>query len=252
MEGSRDLGEDYFESLCSQEQYLESNYEDLVEVLEGLEGLLDDGCSEERQLELIRGLASGCGKLNGSLIDLKFGKYNTREAQVKMQKGNNDQKLVNEVSQYQDYFALVETVNQDMLVYINLLERLASDLFIQVEDAQFKDNEVIMVDEVAAPVEVQDVLKKYITESSETSVLRDELDKYLNEIKMERAELTIKNKFSLQPTLNELSKEVNYWRKEWDNMEMLMFGDGPNSMKRMMKNIESLRAKALTSIKEQN
>ena len=59
---------------------------------------------------------------------------------------------------------------------------------------------------------------------------------------MARAKFGLENKYSLKERLSTLTKELNHWRKEWDDIEMLMFGDDAHSMKKMIQKIDSLKS----------
>lgn len=242
--------ESYFESLCAQEQYLQTNYSETQSIIKILKSLANEEASDEEIIALLKKLTDKYQSLTASSIDLKYSKYDTREAQIAMmnlgEKGARGSEL-DSVPDFQEYSLLVENINKELLVYMNLLGRLSSDLAKQIELTDTAVTPVI-VDDWCPPEEILSILEKFTTETTKTSELRSKLQHYLDQIKMERARFTLENEYSLKETLDKLNMEVNYWRKEWDNIEMLMFGDGPNSMKRMMKNVNTLRSKMMNTM----
>ncbi|GAV53208.1 hypothetical protein ZYGR_0AI04920 [Zygosaccharomyces rouxii] len=242
---SADLEFTYFDSLCEEDQALQQNYEQLQDVLQILKNLSEPGRSEEDQLQSLRNLAGSHEKLVSSSIDLRYTKYKTRESQVtsgkRFKRNENHSKLQN-VQGLREYVTLVEHVNKDSLDYVNLLQRLSVDLAKQIEISDPKVSEFV-VNNWSPPDDMQSILEQLADPEKDSTQLRSRLDQHLDQIKMERAKYTIENKYSLQETLNEVNKEMNYWRRNWNAIENLMFGDSAHSIKKMLQSIDLLRTK---------
>ncbi|GAV48192.1 hypothetical protein ZYGR_0I04890 [Zygosaccharomyces rouxii] len=242
---SADLEFTYFDSLCEEDQALQQNYEQLQDVLQILKNLAEPGKSEDDQLQSLQYLAESHEKLVSSSIDLRYTKYKTRESQVtngkRFRRNENHSKLQN-VQGLKEYVTLMEHVNKESLDYVNLLQRLSVDLAKQIEISDPEVSEFV-VDNWSPPDGMQSILEQLADPDNDSTHLQSQLDQYLDQIKMERAKYTIENKYSLQETLNEVNKEVNYWRRNWNAIESLMFGDSAHSIKKMLQSIDLLRAK---------
>lgn len=242
---SADLEFTYFDSLCEEDQALQQNYEQLQDIIHVLQNLADPGKSEEDQLQLLKSLAKSHEKLASSSIDLRYSKYRTRESQVtngkRFRRNENHDKLQN-VQGLKEYVTLMEHVNADSLEYINLLQRLSVNLAKQIEISDPKVSE-FMVNNWTPPADMQSILEQLADLEEDPAQSQSQLEQYLDQIKMERAKYTIENKHSLQETLNEVNKEVNYWRRNWNAIENLMFGDSAHSIKKMLQSIDLLRTK---------
>lgn len=242
---SADLEFTYFDSLCEEDQALQQNYEQLQEVLQTLKNLAEPGKSEDDQLQSLRNLANSHEKLVSNSIDLRYTKYKTRESQVangkRFRRNENHSKLQN-VQGLKEYVTLMEHVNKESLDYVNLLQRLSVDLAKQIE---ISDTEVgeFAVNNWNPPADMQSILEQLADPEKDSTQLQLQLTHYLDQIKMERAKYTIENKYSLQETLNEVNKEVNYWRRNWNTIENLMFGDSAHSIKKMLQSIDLLKTK---------
>lgn len=234
-----------FDMLCEQEQALQENYRRLDAVVKVLKELAETGKTEPEQVQLLQSLSEEYHQLVGSSIDLRYVKYQTREAQIaalKRTRRNDDYTRLKNVEGLAEFVTLYETLNIDNLKYVNLLERLSVDLVKEIEIADPSVTE-FDVDMWNPPKGIFEILEELALSGTDMASVRSRLTGYLDQIKMERAKYTIENKHSLQGILRDLNKEVSNWRKEWDSIENVMFGDGSNSMKKMLQNIDSLRTK---------
>lgn len=242
---SGDLEFTYFDSLCEEDQALQQNYEQLQNVMQILKNLTESEKSEDDQLQSLRNLVGAHEKLVSSSIDLRYTKYKTRESQVtnskRFRRNENHGKLQN-VQGLKEYVTMIEHVNKESLDYVNLLQRLSVDLAKQIEISEPGVSEFV-VNNWNPPHDMQLILEQLADPKKDSTQLQSQLDQHLDQIKMERAKYTIENKYSLQETLNEINKEVNYWRRNWNAIENLMFGDSSHSMKKMLQSIDLLRTK---------
>lgn len=242
---SRDSESNYFDMMCEQEQVLQENHRQLHCVIGLLKDLANPEAPEADRILLLQSLSKEYKRLTSSSVDLRFIKYQTRESQIsalKRTRRNINPSKLQTIEDLGEYITLHETVGRDSLEYINLLERLSVDLAKQIEIADPAVTEFV-VDNWNPPKGIFAILEELENPDTDAADLRSRLSRYLDQIKMERAKYTIQNKYSLQETLRNLNKEVNDWRKEWDSIENLMFGDSSHSMKKMLQNIELLKSK---------
>ncbi|CCE61604.1 hypothetical protein TPHA_0A05300 [Tetrapisispora phaffii CBS 4417] len=249
--------EDYFEALCAEEENVHANYGELKKMVSILKDLTNEDSSDEELISKLKELEKVHYAVKKSTADLKFSKFKVRNTEVNVIEnsklnGNNDYQhdlignKINEVENIKEYIETIENLNSDLMIYTNLLGRLSVGLIQQVQVSNTENSE-IMINDYPPPEEIVSILEKFNTETTETDDLRGQLDDYLQKIKMDRAKYTLENEYLLKDSLLTLSKEVNYWRKEYDNLEMLMFSDGPNTIMKMMKNVDSLRLKVTGS-----
>lgn len=235
----------YFDSLCEEEQYLQENYSKLHNVLKTMKSLAQPGKSDEDRLQLLYSLQSSHQELVDSSIGLRYVKYKTRESQVissRKFRRSGEYNGLQDVEGMREFITLWEVVNKEMLDYINLLQRLSVDLAKQIEISDPEVNEFDLNNWTPSSA-MQAILEQFADPQVESSRLKLLLVQYMDQIKMERAKYTIENKHSLQEKLIELNKEVNYWRRNWNAIENLMFGDSTHSIKRMLQSIDLLKSK---------
>ncbi|CCK70337.1 Thp2p KNAG_0E00690 [Huiozyma naganishii CBS 8797] len=243
---------EYFDSLCELDQHLLSNHESLQNTLDQLSSLVgnlsssDNAGTDADAIGLLDELSTQFEDLLSTSVDLKYNKYHTRECQILHAK--NLQSINWNLSRSQfgpnlrEYVTYIETINKNSLEYLNLLGTYAVDLARQIE---ISDPSVshFDIDDWKPPRKLLEILDKFQSEDCEPIKIRDELQSYLDNIKLSRAKFTLENKHILQDKLGVLSKEVSYWRKEWDNIENMMFGEGSDSMRSMLQTVDSLRSK---------
>lgn len=237
-------GRTYFESLCEEEQSLQESQTNLLNILETLEALTNTESSDDSLTESLKNLPALHEELLKSSIRLRYDKYQTREAQLledaesgrDISAGAHNRKTISE------YYTTFEQLNRDTLRYINLLKRLSVDLAKQVEvsDPLVTEYEV---DNWCPSEKLQGILEQYCAQDTDIRGVDAQIKNYLDHIKMARAKFGLENKYSLKEKLSSLTKELNHWRKEWDDIEMLMFGDDAHSMKKMIQKIDSLKSK---------
>lgn len=263
-------GDEYFDSLCELDNYSQANFEKLQDVLKTLLKLLKlqsstiDTSITTRNVEnedttnaiddniiikLLDTLSRDFDLLIETSIALKQAKYQAREAQIQcaeaMETDNhtrlNKSPFGKDLTECVD---VLECIQRDSLRYTNLIDRMSVDLVKQVE---VSDPNVSRVDmESWKPSkELQEILDQYSNTDRDLSKIDDDLKDYLDQIKLSRAKYTLENKYQLQTKLNELNNEINQWRKECNNMESLMFGDDPRSMKSMLRTIGSLKQRLI-------
>lgn len=242
----------HFETLCEMEQNLRTTYEEAQRTLQTLEKLTDEQSTDSELLSLIDKLSENYNDLVGSSVDLRYSKFKNKESEVrcaaKVRSSNaaavaraTSTSAQAESSVIREYTTYMETLNRDSLEYINLLNRLAIDLVKQVD---ISDPDVVefIIDNWEPPAELKSILEQMSDPNSDLTSAREQLQDYLNSIKLSRARYYLENKYILQDTLKTLSKEVNNWRRELANIEALLFGNGPNSMRRTLSNVEALRS----------
>lgn len=243
MSADQDLT--YFDSLCEEEQSLQENYSRLNKVLQTLKSLTTPGKSDADQLSLLHSLQESQKELIDSSIDLRYVKYNARESQVtvsKRSRRNASHSKLQSLEGLREYITLWELSNKETLDYINLLQRLSVDLAKQIEISD-PEKSAFEVNRWEPTDRMQTIVEQLADPNVDSALLNSQLVEYMDQIKMERAKYTIENKHSLQETLIELNKEVNYWRRNWNAIENLMFGDNSHSIKRMIHSIDILRSK---------
>ncbi|KAG0655734.1 hypothetical protein C6P44_005454 [Monosporozyma unispora] len=241
-------GIEYFDSLCELEDYSQTNYEKLQAVLKTLKKLLECEKSNNNDTEilnLLNILARDYEGLLGSSVDLRQAKYQARESEIQSadQMETDNHTRLNRTPFGDDlieYIDVMEDIQRDSLRYTTIVERLSIDL---AKQAEVSDPEVSKYDmnDWKPSKELQDVLDRFYDDNDKVYEINDGIKSYLDQIKLARAKYTLENKHQLQAKLSQLNKEVSHWRKEWDSMETLMFGDDPKSMKSMLHNIESLK-----------
>lgn len=235
----------YFDILCEQEQALQENHRCLDSVCKILRELAEPEKDETEQVQSLRLLSEKYQELVGSSISLRYVKYQTRESEIaalKRTRRNGDYNRLQNIEGLSEFVTVYEKISSDYLKYVNLLERLSVDLVKDIEIADPTVSEFV-VGKWNPPKGILEILEELADPATDVSAVRSRLDGYLDRIKMERAKYIIENKHSLQGALRDLNKEVSSWRKEWDSIENVMFGDGSNSMKKMLQNIESLKSK---------
>lgn len=234
-----------FDRLCEQEQALHENHGHLGSIFEILHELADPNKDESSQIDALKSLSEEYKSLVASSIDLRFAKYQTRESEVaalQRTRRNGDYARLQGIEGLPEFITLFEIIGRNHMTYVNLLQRLSVDLVKEIEIADPRVTEFV-VDKWNPPKGLQPILDELADCETDVEAATARLDGYLDQIKMERAKYTIENRHSLQKILRDLNQEVNDWRKEWDSIENWMFGDSAHSMKKMLQNIDSLRAK---------
>ncbi|CCD23996.1 Thp2p NDAI_0C03360 [Naumovozyma dairenensis CBS 421] len=236
----------YFDSLSEQEQHLQENYSCIKDIFKTLKQLKNKDATDDELKQNLDNLSIYYRDLTRSSIDLKYNKYQTREIQLShLDKISNEAqtfKRKHKTIYLREYVNTTESINGKSLEYINLLQRLSVDLVRQIEISDPNVSK-INVDGWNPPKKIQVLLDKFGEPDADTRELKIQVQRYLDDIKMSRAKYSLENKYSLQEKLSEVTKAVNQWRAEWDNIEMMLFGDGSNSMKNMLANVESIKSK---------
>lgn len=263
-------GDEYFDSLCELDNYSQTNFQKLQDVLKTLLKLLKlqssttdtsittrnvenedttNAIDDNNIIKLLDTLSRDFDSLIETSIALKQAKYQAREAQIQcaeaMETDNHTRLNKSPFGKdLTEYVNVLECIQRDSLRYTNLIDRMSVDLVKQVE---VSDPNVSGVDmESWKPSkELQEILDQYSNTDKDLSKIDDDLKDYLDQIKLSRAKYTLENKYQLQTKLNELNNEINQWRKECNNMESLMFGDDPRSMKSMLRTIGSLKQRLI-------
>lgn len=241
-------GNEYFDSLCELDNYSQTNFEKLQDVLKTLRKLLECQKSPNDDAEILRLfdiLSRDYEGLVETSVDLRQAKYQARESEIQ---STEQMETINHTrlnrtpfgDDVREYINVLEEIQRDSLRYTTRVERLSADLAKQPE---VSDPEVSRFDmnNWRPSQELREILEKYIDENEDVTEIKNDVNTYLDQIKLARAKYTLENKHNLQVKLSQLNKEVNQWRKEWDSMETLMFGDDPKSMKSMLSTVESLK-----------
>ncbi|CAI4039542.1 hypothetical protein SMKI_08G2100 [Saccharomyces mikatae IFO 1815] len=240
---TREEGRTYFESLCEEEQSLQESQTNLLNILDILLALANPKSSDDLLTESLKKLPDLHRELIKNSIRLRYNKYQTREAQLfeNAETGRDITAGVQNRKSVSEYYSTFEQLNKDTLRYINLLKRLSVDLAKQVE---VPDPSVTVydVDKWVPSEKLQGILEQYCASDTDIRGVDAQIKNYLDQIKMARAKFGLENKYSLKERLSILTKELNHWRKEWDDIEMLMFGDDAHSMKKMIQKIDSLKS----------
>lgn len=248
--------DEYFDSLCELDNYSQVNFEKLQDVLRTLKKLLkyqdirDGSDSDADILKTLDILSGEYNSLVETSVDLRHAKYQSRESQIQsaeqMETENHNRINRSPFGEgFRKYIGVLGNIQQDSLKYTNMVERLSVDL---AKQAEISDANVSRYDmnEWEPSEKLQRILNKYSDDKEGTDSIDAEVKDYLDKIKLARAKYALENKYSLQAKLSQLNEDVNYWRKEWDNMESLMFGDDPKSMRSMLKTIQSLKQSLMT------
>ena len=263
-------GNEYFDSLCELDNYSQTNFEKLQDVLKTLLKLLQlqpsitnkpnatngvenveetDTVNDNDIIKLLGTLSRDYDSLIETSVALKLAKYQAREAQIQ---SAESMETVNHTrlnkspfgDDFLEYVNVLEAIQRDSLEYTTLIDKMSVDLAKQVEVSEPNVSNFDM-DNWRPPKELQDILDKYSNMDEDVSIIDDDLKDYLDQIKLSRAKYTLENKYQLQTQLNKLNSEINQWRKECDSMESLMFGDDPRSMRSMLKTIRSLQQRLM-------
>lgn len=263
-------GNEYFDSLCELDNYSQTNFEKLQDVLKTLLKLLQlqpsitnkpnatngvenveetDTVNDNDIIKLLGTLSRDYDSLIETSVALKLAKYQSREAQIQsaesMETANHTRLNKSPFGDdFLEYVNVLEAIQRDSLEYTTLIDKMSVDLAKQVEVSEPNVSNFDM-DNWRPPKELQDILDKYSNMDEDVSIINDDLKDYLDQIKLSRAKYTLENKYQLQTKLNKLNSEINQWRKECNNMESLMFGDDPRSMKSMLKTIRSLQQRLM-------
>ncbi|CAI4516056.1 ASN_HP2_G0024070.mRNA.1.CDS.1 [Saccharomyces cerevisiae] len=240
---TKEEGRTYFESLCEEEQSLQESQTHLLNILDILSVLADPRSSDDLLTESLKKLPDLHRELINSSIRLRYDKYQTREAQLleDTKTGRDVAAGVQNPKSISEYYSTFEHLNRDTLRYINLLKRLSVDLAKQVEVSD-PSVTVFEMDKWVPSEKLQGILEQYCAPDTDIRGVDAQTKNYLDQIKMARAKFGLENKYSLKERLSTLTKELNHWRKEWDDIEMLMFGDDAHSMKKMIQKIDSLKS----------
>ncbi|EHN02025.1 Thp2p [Saccharomyces cerevisiae x Saccharomyces kudriavzevii VIN7] len=233
----------YFESLCEEEQGLQESQTNLLNILDTLSALANPKSSDDLLVESLKRLPTLHDDLIKSSIRLRYDKYQTREAQLleDAETGRDILAGVQNRKTVAEYYSTFDQLNRDTLKYINLLKRLSVDLAKQVEVSD-PSVTVYELDNWVPSEKLQGILEEYCAPETDIRGVDAQIKNYLDQIKMARAKFGLENKYSLKEGLSTLTKELNHWRKEWDDIEMLMFGDDAHSMKKMIQKIDSLKS----------
>lgn len=248
---------EYFDSLCELDNYSQENFEYLQTVLSELKELVNSSDSSDNDvIKQLEQLSRDYKALVESSVNLRYSKYQTREAQIqsheKMESDNHVRLSRSPFNEdVREYVTVMENIQRESLEYSNLVERLSVDLVRQVEVA---DPEVTSVDmdDWKPTKDLQAILDDYCKENKEDLYsINHKVKDYLDEIKLARAKHTLENKYNLQDKMSRLNSEVSRWRKEWDSMETLMFGNDPRSMRSMLHTIETLKSSLIENDKKE-
>lgn len=242
---STELAEQYYDALCDQEQVLQENHGHLVSVI-GTMKSLNEEVDDQELLTRLNKLSKNVKELMDSSVELRYRKYQARELRIvsMQQKSGNEEevKMLQRNERLREYIDILDAINRDSLTYVNMLGRLSVDLAKQIELSDSSVTEFIVAD-WKPPQEVQGILENFLDLDETTRKLDDQLDRYLDGIKMERAKYSLENKYALQEQLKSLEKEVSYWREAWVDIEKLMFGDSAQSMKGMLRSIQKMQSR---------
>lgn len=245
---SADKENNYFDALCELDQDLNTNHSILQDTLVTLQKLTDDTATDVELLRSLEGLNTCYDRLVDSSTGLLYEKYQTRENEVadgnRLEIENREYiigtKTTPDMRQFVTY---LEEINRDALEYMNLLNKFSIDLVKQVDISDPDVSEFIFKN-WNPPKELQKIIDEYNeADAVSANELNTKLKGYFDSIKLSRAKYNLENRYLLQKQLTQLNSEVNYWRSELDKMEGMLFGDGPHSIKRMLRNVDSLKEK---------
>lgn len=244
---------EYMESLSQLKGKLDTNYELLQNLLEVLSGIVrsDD---EQEVLQLLNKLKDYYDKLISSSTDLRYSKFQSLEARLsdidQLETQNhilmsNKEILGDDVI---EFISVWEDIQQDSLRYLNLLNTLSVQLARQIEvENVFKYD----MNDWEPSDDLKQLIEQHLLETNEAGTGEDtnskpvdlQVKEYLNNLKLTRAKYAVDNKYNLKEQLDSIQKECQYWKQEWDNIESMMFGNSPRSMKTILHKVETMKTR---------
>ncbi|CCH59612.1 hypothetical protein TBLA_0B07960 [Henningerozyma blattae CBS 6284] len=241
------MNNSYFEALSEQEGQLEASHDSVQKTINLLIQLANDNDDDNHKLELLKRLNDEYPKLLKNNTDLYHGKFNAISAKIENEPApltiHDSNVLADEAKDsLEECVNEIEEIYRNSQKYINMVNRLSVDLAKQIETADIRKDKYI-VDNWLPPKEIEEILQEFTDDDSEAVRLRARLEQYLDQLKMERVKYTLENRYTIEDKLILANKEVNRWRIEWDKLETLMFGRGPNSLKNMLQKNEQLAEK---------
>lgn len=248
---------EYFETLSQLEAKLQDNYELLQSLLQILSGIVNSD-DEQQILQLLNSLKDSCDKLIESSTDLRYSKFQSHEARLSAidQLETQNHVLMSDKDILGDdvieFITVWEEIQQDSLKYLSLLNNLTVELARQVEVENVSKYDM---NDWEPSTDLKHLIEQHLveTQANETTGNVDstvstksvdvQLQEYLNNLKLTRAKHALDNKYNLKEQLDSIQKECQYWKQEWDNIESMMFGDSPRSMKTILHKVETMKSR---------
>lgn len=232
----------YFEAICTQEEQLQSNAGELDKAICLLQGLAKEEGSDDEKIQLLKELGAQYEKLSESSTELYLGKFESIEADLVAQEKTEFTGSNRNIENIAECAETLQELQQDMQAYMNMLDRLSVDVAQYIDTTDVAESE-ICVDKQAPTSELLEILNGFIDDNEEPIRIKARLDEYLNNIKMERVQYALENKFTLEERLKEVQSEVSRWRNEWDTLENSLFGDSTSSLVKLIQRNEQLTQK---------
>lgn len=248
---------DCIEHLCEQEEHLTITENCVLDLLDSIDAVLQDtGLNDDALNSKLDSIQQKRDALLEALIDLRASKFETKEDYVLILDRLEDElikrKRSHKILGIKESAEILEKFQMESLQYTNMLHRLATEIAVLNRD----DNPVIasgpnprerpsLTTRVNASflpsTGILQLLNRLHEPQADTNQLRTELTTLLDNVKFSRAQYQLENKYVLHEQVLDLTRQVNRWRKEWDDIETLLFGDGPRSIKSVVKNVENLK-----------
>ncbi|AMD21187.1 HEL093Cp [Eremothecium sinecaudum] len=244
----------YMDLLNEQQGYLDENYNLAQEVLDILDGLANEEKSDEDKIALLKSLKKGSDELFSSLINLRINNINSIESyNTKMKIGPSSDvaksklkvsptDLGNPDNLY-NYLKELRLLNFEWMKHLKLLNDFSTDMSFPIANQEGTDH--IVVNREHFPAELLPVLERYDQHGEavdDTMKLRSEMMQYFENIRSTRAKYHLENKYLIATSLKELTKSVAAWSSKWENLESLLFGDNPNSIRKLLQSVQSIKA----------
>ncbi|AET39877.1 Thp2p Ecym_5093 [Eremothecium cymbalariae DBVPG len=244
----------YMDLLNVQQGYLDENYNKVQEILDILDGLVDENLSDEEKVKLLKSLSDERSRLFKSLINLRVNNTNcieTYNTKIKIGPASDIAKsrlkaTPTDISSGDNLFNYLKEVRQlhiAWLKHLKLLNALAVDMCYPLVNQE--DTENIAVNKEHYPRELAPVLEEYDAYGADIEDirnLRSKLMQYFENIKSSRAKYLLENKYLLADSLKELTKLVAAWSQKWEHLENILFGDSPASLRKLLQTMETVKA----------
>ncbi|KAG0676950.1 hypothetical protein C6P41_004487 [Kluyveromyces marxianus] len=245
----------YLDRLDEQEDQMNTTQSLALEVLDNLEELIktaEDKSAEDDStgLNVLETLRSKNKELLKSITMTRVLQLNATEKRAELLKNPDltTSKLFlspddrNHPDNLFNYFEEGKLLHETWMRHLSLISNLSDDLVVKLESHD--DSNLVVTNKDPLPPVLKNTIRKYEElgpEQQHIEDIRATLFQYLDDIKAGRAKYALENKYILNTSLQEITKEVSEWSQRWTNIENTLFGDSPNSLKKLIQKADEIK-----------
>ena len=242
----------YLDKLDEQEDQMRVTHTVATDIINSLEELV--GALERKEttegLETLKVLKSKNDELLKSIAVTRVLQINSSEIRANLMKdpdltaskiflSSDDRDDPNNLF---NYFEETKGLHEAWMRHLSLVANLSDDLVHKLESSD--ESNKVLVNKNPLPAVLKETVKQYEEigdEQQRIENIRAKLFQYLDEIKAGRAKYALENKYILNSTLQQITKEVSEWSQRWTHIENSLFGDSPTSLKKLVQKAENIK-----------